>query len=235
MKNKKEINELNNDECIKEFTSLFNLLCTRHNRYETWCNLVYMWSDMLSFMFDDNQSKERKDDYLKLLEQYDDAEKDIISNMLKVLGQAYTVKPNQDFLGDFYMHNKIHDTSKGQFFTPYHISELMAAMTYNKDETESEIKRKGFISCVDSCCGSGVMLLAYANEMIKQGIKNRKNILLIGQDLSEIAARMCYIQMSINGLLGIIKIDDSLLHPLTDEDIVNPGTNIWRTPLMFAN
>jgi hypothetical protein len=43
---------------------------------------------------------------------------------------------------------------------------------------------------------------------------------------------MCYIQISLQGYAGKIKIGDSLLHPMLDTD---NGSDIWYTPMWFSD
>lgn len=230
----KDIKELTNDECKKLFAVLFDELSFRYGKYKTWEDLIYMWSDMVSVMCDKNQSEERYLEYTKILQYYSDEEKDIIKKMLEVFGQAYEINPEQDFLGEFYMLNRINDHSKGQFFSPYHIAEFMSLVTVNGDEQEM-IRKNGYVSCVDTTCGSGVMLLASANSLAKKGVDKQNEILLVGQDLDELTAKMCFIQMAINGLAAIIKIGDALTNPIEPKDIYNPDRSIWRTPNIFTN
>lgn len=43
---------------------------------------------------------------------------------------------------------------------------------------------------------------------------------------------MCYVQLSLQGYAAKVKLGDSLMNPLTEED---DGSDIWYTPMWFSD
>ena len=59
-------------------------------------------------------------------------------------------------------------------------------------------------STLDTCCGAGCMLLAAAAayDATHKDRSCRQDMLFVGQDLDQVVALMCYIQLSILGYAG---------------------------------
>ena len=128
------------------------------------------------------------------------------------------------------------NTSNGQFFTPYSVCQLMSEIVTN--DAEKKIEKQGYISLNDSCCGAGATIIAAANS-IRKKLENRKHplnyqnhVLVVAQDIDETVGLMCYIQVSLLGLAGYVKIGNSLSNPITGSD---SRENYWYTPLYFAD
>lgn len=124
--------------------------------------------------------------------------------------EAFEENPGQDLLGDAYMKLGIGSKENGQFFTPYHLSKLMADMGITKEEAEKGIAEHGYISLNDPAAGGGANLIAAANALKEWGINYQQKALFVAQELSEMTALSCYIQMSLLGMPGIVLIGDTL-------------------------
>lgn len=142
--------------------------------------------------------------------------------------------PEQDFLGSIFMSLKLGDEHNGQIFTPYHVCELMAEMTM--DDVVKKVEQDGYISINDPCCGAGATLIAAIHAARKQLEKTNLNyqnhLLVVAQDIDETVALMCYIQLSLLGVAGYVKVGNSLTEPMTDND---DKENYWFTPMYFSN
>jgi type I restriction-modification system DNA methylase subunit len=100
---------------------------------------------------------------------------------------------------------------------------------------EELIEKKGFASIHDCAVGSGVMLIAAANEaasVLGCRYNWQNHLLFVGQDVSKTAGLMAYIQLSLLGCAGYIKIGDSLSDPIYAGDSLD---NYWFTPLYFSD
>lgn len=121
-----------------------------------------------------------------------------------------------------------------QFFTPYHVCKLMAAVTM--DNVVDEVKEKGYISINDPACGAGATLIAGVNEarkkLEKANINFQNHVLVVAQDIDFTVAMMCYIQLSLLGVAGYIKVGNSLTEPLSTDDTTE---NYWFTPMYFSD
>ena len=124
--------------------------------------------------------------------------------------EAFEENPGQDLLGDAYMKLGIGSRENGQFFTPYHLSRLMADMGITRDEVERGIAEHGYVTVNDPAAGGGANLIAAANVLQTYGINYQQKALFVAQELSEMTALACYVQMSLLGMPGIVQIGDTL-------------------------
>lgn len=152
---------------------------------------------------------------------------------------AYVVRaleddPEQDFLGSVFMELNLGNKSTSQFFTPYHICELMAKVT--EEDVAAIVKEKGYITINDPCCGAGATLIAAVNEAKKQlekvNLNFQNHVLVAAQDIDETVALMCYIQLSLLGVAAYIKVGNSLTEPMSTND---NGDNYWFTMMYFSD
>lgn len=65
----------------------------------------------------------------------------------------------QDFLGSIFMELNLGNESGGQFFTPYHICELMVEIALGNDVVQ-QVNDQGYVTIHDPCCGAGATLIA---------------------------------------------------------------------------
>ena len=226
-----------NTENEKEFAKIFEKLSFKHGAWTVWQDFVTLSACSLSNVLDKRQSvwQKRENEYHQTAKKYSETEFQQFASLLAVTVKV-TENPNQDFLGHLYMHLNFGNGWTGQFFTPWHIAEMMARMSIG-DGMKKEIEEKGFISVNDPTCGSGCMLLAFA-----QAYKNMLNesyhhsILFVGQDIDPVVAKMCYIQLSLMGCAGYVIVGNSLTKPLTG-DVLIPydDENLWIMPMFFTD
>lgn len=139
---------------------------------------------------------------------------------------ALEKNPRQDYLGTMYMEFGFGNQYLGQIFTPYHIAEFMAKFSLPDEDS------RPYTTVYDPCCGSGVMLIAAFHRMIELKKNPQTQLLCAGQDLSFVAAMMCYIQISLLGIAGYVVVGNSLTEPLKGPSLVAPEA-AWCTPLYF--
>ncbi len=95
---------------------------------------------------------------------------------------------------------------QGQFFTPYELAALMAQMTLG----DLAGRAPGDVVTVsDPAVGSGAQLLAAHAHLRESGYVG----LLHGADISRLAARMAYVQLTLAGAAALIEVRDSLASP----------------------
>lgn len=143
--------------------------------------------------------------------------------------------PEQDFLGKLYMTLGLYDSHSGQVFTPYHVCQMMADISMG-DTLKEEIDRKGYVTISDPCCGAGATLIAGAHAakklMEKEHLNFQNHVLVSAQDIDELVALMCYLQISLLGVAGYVKVGNSLTEPITSDDTLE---NYWFTPMYFSD
>lgn len=218
----------------KEFVKLFKQLTYRHNAWEAWSDFVTMFACSISNPLDKTHYDEREKLYLKTIDKYNKTEQSIFPQLAAMTVMALERNPEQDFLGKIYMDLGLGNKSTSQFFTPYHVCKLMAAVTM--DNVVDEVKEKGYISINDPTCGAGATLIAGVNEarkkLEKANINFQNHVLVVAQDIDFTVAMMCYIQLSLLGVAGYIKVGNSLTEPLSTDDTTE---NYWFTPMYFSD
>lgn len=204
------------EEHRSRFVKLFKELTYRHNDWQIWQDFIYMAAAAFSQACDFRQ--EREDEYLQIIKKYDKSERDLFPQMLAEIIESFERERFADILGDLYMQLEMGNKWKGQFFTPYHISKMMASVI--DENIESKIKEEGYISVNDPCCGGGAMLIAFAEHCFKQEVNYHNHVLFVAQDIDPVVAKMCYIQMSLLGMPGYVIIGNSLTHPPTGHTLL---------------
>ena len=229
----KHVGTVNDRE--KAFLKLFDQLTYSRSAWQVWEDLMTVMACSIC-----NAADHRKEAYERREEQYERSIKalggvDIPAQILGIITMALEENPNQDFLGKLYMNLNLGSHWHGQFFTPYHICELMAKMNIGEG-CHKEIEEKGYVSVCDPCVGAGAMLIAAANAMRRAKLNYQTNAVFIGQDIDRIVAMMAYIQISLIGCPGYIIIGNSLTNPPTGHVLFpqdTEGQEIWITPLFM--
>lgn len=119
-------------------------------------------------------------------------------------------------------------------FTPYHVCELMAEITM--EDVVEKVKKDGYITLNDPCCGAGATLIAGIHaarkRLEKANLNYQNHILVAAQDIDMVVAMMCYIQLSLLGVAAYIKVGNSLTEPMTENDSLD---NYWFTMMYFSD
>lgn len=216
----------------KEFLDIFKRLCYSRSSWEVWADIITVIACSISNSIDktDKRFQAREREYEACIKRLGSVEEP--AKLFSIIVMALEVNPEQDFLGKMYMSLELGNHWKGQFFTPYNVSRVMAEMMIS-DNCQNEIERKGYISINDPTCGAGGMLIAGANVMKKREIYYHEKVLFIGQDIDRIVGMMCYIQMSLLGCAGYVVISNTLTNPICG-DVLMPvekeGQEFWYTP-----
>lgn len=103
-----------------------------------------------------------------------------------------------DFLGSVYMALELGSDSMGQYFTPYHVQALMAQLIL--PGCAETIRKEGWLSLSEPCCGSAGMVIAYAECLLKAGFNPSEHLFASCIDIDSLAADMAFIQLSLLGI-----------------------------------
>lgn len=211
----------------------FRYLSDRYGRWEVWADFITM--SACSLCLSDRQ--QREEEYVNIVKHYKPEEIQRFVEMFALTIEALEVNPNQDFLGDLFMRFDLGSTWKGQFFTPYHVCELMSKLTAR--DLQAQLEQQTWISVCDPAVGAGALMIAFTQECISQKINYQNDVLFVGQDVDRTAAMMGFVQLSLLGCPGYVVVGDSLLHPLVGPSVLLPvqqeGQEIWYTPMLFSN
>lgn len=213
-----------------DFAKLFSKLTYRFTSWEVWKDFIVMLACAISNAVDKSHFEEREKLYLSTIQKYKPEEQAIFPELAADVVNALERNPKQDYLGKMFMELDLGNASGGQFFTPYNLCEAMAEITIG--DVVANIEEQGYIKINDCACGAGATLIAgihSAEECLsKAGLNWQNHILIVAQDVDYIAGLMCYIQLSLLGAAGYIKIGNSLTNPITENDTLE---NYWFTPI----
>lgn len=218
----------------KAFLDVFGQLTNRHRSWDVWRDFITMFACSLSNPLDKEHRHKREELYLQTVKKYKKQEQELFPELAAQTVLALEENPEQDFLGSIFMSLNLGNEHNGQFFTPYDVCKMMAEVTM--DGVLLKVERDGYISINDPCCGAGATLIAGIHtarrQLEKANLNYQDHILVVAQDIDEVVALMCYIQLSLLGVAGYVKVGNSLTDPITGTD---DKENYWFTPMYFSN
>lgn len=213
---------------------MYNSLIGSHQLWELWQDSMTMFALSISNTVDGRYRDKREAMYMDIAHKYTKDEMQVFPQIFGEIIIQLEAEPEQDLLGDLYMQLDLGSHWHGQFFTPYNLCAMMAKTQLGQqDYTVENVKP---VTVCDCACGGGALLIAAAHEYKKAiahtGLNAQHYICLFAQDLSQVSAMMCYVQLSLQGFAGKVKLGDSLMKPLIEED---NGSDIWYTPMWFSD
>lgn len=214
----------------EQFAKGFARIGLKHARWELWSDFATMTAIGIANAVEYNAHREEV--YLRTIRKYTPEEQAMLAEITGCYFALVDADPWRDHLGDMYMRADLGIAQAGQFFTPYHLSRLMAGMQV--DTAVARIEAEGWISASDPACGAGATLIALADALYQQGVNYQQTVFFAVQDINATTALMCYIQLSMLGCAGYVVIGDTLRQPDTAAAPNAPaGENVWRTPMYF--
>ena len=221
----------------KEFCKDLEKLCGSYSIWQVWQDFITLSACSISNSIEPREEvrKTREEEYLSTAKKYSRNELDIMCKLLSDTVEAFEKEPGQDFLGELYMRLDLGQNQKGQFFTPWNISLCMAKMI--SGNLMAQIEKQGFFDVSDPTCGAGCLLVAYAyTARFDQKINYQKRGLFVGIDIDPLAAKMCYIQLSLLGCPGYVFVGNSLFESFGTNLLlpeVKNDEDIWYTPMYY--
>lgn len=222
------------DKEQKEFVKLFDSICQWNSRWDRWNDMVKLFAIEISNPVDALHRESRNKTYAAIAQKYKPEEFQRFVPLLVELISNFEKNPFQDFLGSMYMDLELGSSQNGQFFTPYNICQMMAEVSIS-DDVNDKIAERGWVSLHDPTCGGGATLIGAAEALYKRGINYQERALFFGQDLDQTVALMCYIQLSLIGCAGYVRIGDTLNNPPTGDVLLRQtDSDTWYTPMYFS-
>ena len=205
----------------KEFNRLLHEVDTSKSVSEIFNDFLTLSIYSIAQPFYRSQIIEEK--YLNTAKKYSRKQLDYFAAM-----NAYTLISldlgMKDFLGEMFNMNGLGEHRKGQFFTPYHVSKLMGRL--HCINLKVDIENKDFITMCEPCCGSGGMVIAFADCMKEEGINFQQKLYVEAMDIEEICYKMAYLQLSLLGITAKVQLGDSLTLEVKET---------LYTPMFFIN
>lgn len=207
----------------KAFIKAFNAIAQHHRRlrvFEDFLELAALAirkttlrgeaADKIEAQYMELVGRHEKDDIRKMPE------------LLAIMASALS-EPGHDFLGDIAGELELLHKGGGQFFTPWHLSSMMARITLSSaDGVERLIGEKGFATLCEPACGAGGMILAFAEVFAECGGVAGTQLFVDATDISRMAFNMTYLQLSLSGIPALVRHGDSLAQQHFDQAFTPP-------------
>ncbi|MDP9897421.1 hypothetical protein J2W32_006514 [Variovorax boronicumulans] len=189
------------DAHAKELRSLLLDNARTKRNSQVFADFCELSAIAISVAADPFQRPERAKRYLEIIDQYERVEFERFARMFDVLVD-WLECGFADRLGEFFMSMEFGDKWKGQFFTPWHVSSLMAQLTCG--DVRAQVEESGFITLMEPACGAGCMVLAQAHAIHAQGVNYQKTLHATAIDIDITAVHMTYIQLSLFHVPAIV-------------------------------
>lgn len=196
----------------REIINKINGISGKYSAYEVFTDWVHCCSLAVSngsVQKHDTVWEKREKEYFNVVRKYKNDEVKMFSDMLGMLNLALEER-QEDVLGWIYMDDRMGSRAAGQFFTPYHLSELCAGLTV------AEPQEDGKIYLYEPSCGGGGMIIANVAALKKKGFNYQRDLEVVAQDLDWKSVYMCYLQLSLLGVRAICVQGDTLMEPYSD-------------------
>ena len=167
--------------------------------------------------------KDREQLYIDTARRYNESELSEFARMFVLLGDALTDSMS-DVLGEIYMESGMGSKYTGQFFTPFHLSELCARTGIDL----KNLPETGKLSINEPSSGGGGMIIAACKVLHEAGFDFQRRLDVVAQDLDWKGVYMTYLQLSLIGCRAIVVQGDTLMEPY-DPRRTDPA-HILRTP-----
>jgi hypothetical protein len=193
---------------LKEFRKGIESLAGRYHIwqvFEDWTEAAAIELHQATYvMVSGRKNTEVEKQYMDIISRYDpeDVRKVFPTLFLHVV-EGLQEEPC-DFLGQAFMELDLGSHWHGQFFTPYHLSKMMAQMTLQ------EIPDKGVITISEPACGSGGLLVACAEVLRDREIDPTFRMHAVATDVDSTCFNMAYIQLSLMGISAEVCLGNTL-------------------------
>ena len=198
-----------------------------YNIFSDWVELCALSVQNSCYMLRNKIWQDREQRYIDVSRKYSEKEMENFARMFVWLGDALTEEMT-DVLGQIYMEAGMGSKYTGQFFTPFHLSELCARMSIDQARI-NKMAENGIIELNEPSSGSGGMIIAACKVLRDAGINYQRRLRVVAQDLDWKGVYMTYLQLSLIGCNALVVQGNTLYEPY---DIARtPSDKIMRTPM----
>jgi hypothetical protein len=195
---------------LKSIVKLFESCRYRHDLYTVfsdWCECAAI---SLSNAMDIRQREKRESRYMEIIGRY---ERDVVGTFPKILGEVVMALESgpQDILGATFHELELHNTARGQFFTPYELCRMMAKMTIGSaEELQATLGKHGYVTAQEPAVGAGATVIALAEAIKDLGINYQQHLHVTAIDIDPRAVHMAYVQFSLMHIPAHVIVGDTL-------------------------
>lgn len=199
----------------KDIIKTINAMSGKYSAYEIftdWIRCMALAIEQSTHLVHDKDWQDREQTYLDTMRKYKPEEQQKLAELMALLVETLEEGPD-DVLGTVYMQSDMGSKSAGQFFTPFHLSELTARFGIVEQMEAYKDGRIERITINEPACGGGAMIIAVAKVLQDNGINYQKALDVVAQDLDWKGVYMCYVQLSLLGISAICVQGDTLCNP----------------------
>lgn len=192
------------DQHQKAIAKLMHENSGRYRTHEVFRDFCEMTALSLSNAVDRVRFDQREKRYLEIIKRYEKKEVDrfplMFAELVESLGGSQI--EFKDSLGQLFMDMEMGCHLKGQFFTPYPISSMMARMVAG--DVNEKLKDQEFVTVNEPACGSGGMIVALAEALKDSGVNYQQKMHAVLQDVDPTSVHMAYIQMTLYHVPAVV-------------------------------
>lgn len=185
----------------QEFAKLVNENSRSRHPYTVFKDFCELAALSFSNAVDRAQFEVREARYLQIVKDYKADEVARFPKMLACLTLSLE-EGMSDCLGQLFMALELGNSGAGQFFTPYHVSVLMAKMLCG--DAGQVCQARGFVRVMEPAVGAGGMVIATAEALREEGINYQQAMHATCIDIDATAVHMAYVQLSLLHIPAII-------------------------------
>lgn len=202
-------NTMTSSEARRAFVKLFRETARYRSRHDVFRDLIMaMALTLRKAVSRKAEGEEVEREYLSIVGRY---EKEDVERFCRLFSMTViALEDGREFLGAIYMDLEIANKDTGQFFTPHEVSLLMAKLQIGDGDRQSILKGRQFMTLCEPACGSGGMVIAFSEAIKEAGIDPQKELWVQCQDVDPLPAMMCYIQLTLLGIPGVVIIGNTL-------------------------
>lgn len=209
------------DSRVKNIVKLFASCGYRHDRHAVFTDCMTAIACAISNAVDLRHREAREADYMRIVARYGADDMRTFTKVLAEITLALEEQPG-DVFGSVFGAMELGNKHAGQFFTPYEVCRLMAAMTVGDGaDMRSLIERHGFVTAQEPAVGAGAMVIALAQEMRCAGINYQQHLHVTAIDVDRRAALMAYVQFSLLHIPATVLVGNTISLEIRET---------WHTP-----
>lgn len=194
----------------RQLAKLLQANAYRHHLWDVFGDFVEMAALSISNSVDLLNREAREARYMQIIGKYKPEEQQRFPQMFAELVMEMEHDPG-DVLGTLFGELELGNAARGQFFTPFHICELMASLTIgDADNARAEVARKGFITVNEPCVGAGAMVIAFAHAAQNVGLNFQQQVHVTAQDVDPRAVHMAYVQFSLLHIPAVVILGNTI-------------------------
>ncbi|WP_321817857.1 MULTISPECIES: N-6 DNA methylase [unclassified Paraburkholderia] len=205
------------DEHQRNFVSLIKQFSYGHHLDSVFRDFVELAALAISNSVDRGQFDAREKRYLEIVGKYKKEEVARFPLMLAEITLAFDKRVGvmaaarergvmasnlTDVLGQTYMMLDLGNDRSGQFFTPYHVSKLMAGMIGG--DAVARADAQGFARVHEPACGAGGMVIATAEAFHDAGLNYQQTMHATCIDIDPCCVHMTYLQLALLHIPAIV-------------------------------